>query len=281
MPAQLRKRVQVAPGEPVDLAALDPRATPQAPGGKSATRAAMEKQGPPLAARQEALYAEATGGGTRRLLLVLQGMDTSGKGGVVKHVIGMVNPQGVQITSFKKPTPEELRHHFLWRVRRALPRAGMIGIFDRSQYEDVLVARVHQLAPAAVIERRYAEINRFESRLVADGVAVVKCFLHLSYDEQRERLLARLDDPTKRWKFNEGDLAERARWDDYQEAYRIALERCSTPEAPWYAIPADRKWYRDWAVARLLHETLADLDPRHPTPDLDVAALKKRLAPPN
>jgi PPK2 family polyphosphate:nucleotide phosphotransferase len=280
VPAQLRKRLRVAPGGPVDLAALDPRSTPRAPGGKSATRSAMEKQGPPLAALQEALYAEATGGGPRRLLLVLQGMDTSGKGGVVKHVIGMVNPQGVQITSFKKPTPEELRHHFLWRVRRALPRAGMIGIFDRSQYEDVLVARVHELAPAAVIEARYAEINRFESRLVADGVAVVKCFLHLSYDEQRERLLARLDDPTKRWKFNEGDLAERARWDDYQEAYRIALERCSTPEAPWYAIPADRKWYRDWAVARLLHETLADLDPHYPTPDLDIPALTKRLAPP-
>jgi PPK2 family polyphosphate:nucleotide phosphotransferase len=241
----------------------------------------MEQQRPPLAALQEALYAEAAGGGTRRLLLVLQGMDTSGKGGVVEHVIGMVNPQGVQITSFKKPTPQELRHHFLWRVRRAVPRAGMIGIFDRSHYEDVLVVRVHELVPAEVIERRYAEIDRFERQLVAGGVTVVKCFLHLSYDEQRERLLARLGDPSKHWKFNEGDLAERARWDDYQEAYRIALERCSTPEAPWYAIPADRKWYRDWAVARLLHETLTDLDPHYPTPDLEVDALEKRLAPPN
>jgi PPK2 family polyphosphate:nucleotide phosphotransferase len=187
----------------------------------------------------------------------------------------------VHIVSFKKPTPAELRHHFLWRVRRAVPAAGMIGIFDRSHYEDVLVARVHQLAPAAVIERRYAEIDRFERQLAAAGVAVVKCFLHLSYGEQRERLLARLDDPSKHWKFNEGDLAERARWDEYQEAYRIALERCSTPEAPWYAIPADRKWYRNWAVVCLLHETLTDLDPHYPTPDLDVRALKKRLAPPN
>jgi PPK2 family polyphosphate:nucleotide phosphotransferase len=281
MTPSLRERLRVAPGEPVDLAALDPRATPLAPGGKRATRAAMEGQGAPLAALQEALYAEAAGGGTRRVLLVLQGMDTSGKGGVVEHVIGMVNPQGAHIASFKRPTPQELRHHFLWRVRRAVPAAGMIGIFDRSHYEDVLVVRVHQLVPAEVVERRYAEINRFESQLAADGVAVVKCFLNVSYDEQRERLLDRLDDPSKHWKFHEGDLAERARWADYQEAYRVALERCSTPEAPWYAIPADRKWYRNWAVARLLHETLSDLDPQYPTPELDVRGLKKRLAPPN
>jgi PPK2 family polyphosphate:nucleotide phosphotransferase len=215
------------------------------------------------------------------VLLVLQGMDTSGKGGVVEHVIGLVNPQGAHIASFKKPTPEELRHHFLWRVRRALPPSGTIGIFDRSHYEDVLVVRVHELLPAEVVERRYAEINRFEAQLVADGVAVVKCFLNVSYDEQRERLLARLDDPSKHWKFNEGDLAERARWAEYQEAYRLVLERCSTPEAPWYAVPADRKWYRNWAVAQLLHETLAELDPRYPTPELDLPALKKRLAPPN
>ncbi len=281
MAASLRDRLRIAPGEPVDLAALDPRATPLAPGGKSATKTAMEQQGGPLAALQEALYAQATTGAPARVLVVLQGMDTSGKGGVIEHVIGLVNPQGVQISSFKKPTPAELRHHFLWRIRRAVPRPGMIGIFDRSHYEDVLIARVHQLAPAETIERRYADIARFERQLVADGVAVVKCFLHLSYDEQRERLLARLDDPAKHWKFNEGDLAERARWTDYQEAYRTALERCSSPEAPWYAVPADRKWYRNWAVGTLLLETLRELDPRYPTPELDVRALKKRLAPPN
>jgi PPK2 family polyphosphate:nucleotide phosphotransferase len=273
--------LRVPPGEPVDLAALDPRATPLAPGGKKETRAAMAEHGAPLAALQEALYAEATGGGTRRVLVVLQGMDTSGKGGVIDHVIGLVSPQGVQIASFKKPSAEELRHDFLWRVRRALPRPGMIGIFDRSHYEDVLVARVRGLAPAEVIERRYAQIARFERRLAGEGVTLVKCFLHLSYDEQRERLLARLADETKHWKFNPGDLAERARWDDYQEAYRLVLERCSTSAAPWYAVPADRKWYRNWAIARLLLETLRGLDPQYPRPDLDVPALTAALAPPN
>ena len=281
MAPSLRTRLRVVPGKPVDLAARDPRATPLAPGGKSATREAIDEQGPALAALQEALYAEATAGGTRRLLLVLQGMDTSGKGGVIEHVIGLVNPQGVRIASFKKPTAEELSHDFLWRIRRALPGPGTVGIFDRSHYEDVLVVRVHALVPPEEVEGRYAEINAFERELVSSGVTVVKCFLHLSYDEQRERLLARLDDPSKHWKFNEGDLAERARWDEYQEAYRIALERCSTQEAPWYVVPADRKWYRNWAVARLLHEALSDLDPRYPAPELDVPALRARLAPPN
>ena len=237
----------------------------------------MEAAGASLAAAQEALFAERT----RRVLVVLQGMDTSGKGGVIDHVIGLVSPQGVHIRSFKKPTEAELRHHFLWRVRAALPGPGMIGIFDRSHYEDVLVARVHALAAPEVLEKRYADIARFEAGLVEQGCTLVKCFLHISYDEQRERLLARLADPAKHWKFNEGDLAERARWADYQEAYRIALERCSTDAAPWYAVPADRKWYRNWAVGRLLEETFAELDPQYPRPDLDVKRLTKALAPPN
>jgi PPK2 family polyphosphate:nucleotide phosphotransferase len=215
------------------------------------------------------------------VLVILQGMDTSGKGGVIEHVIGLVNPQGVHIHSFKRPSAEELRHHFLWRVRRALPEPGMIGIFDRSQYEDVLVVRVHRLATPEVVEKRYGEIARFEAGLADQGYGLVKCFLHISYDEQRERLLARLADPDKYWKFNEGDLAERRRWADYQEAYRIALERCSTPRAPWYAVPADRKWYRNWAIGRLLLETVRELDPQFPRPDLDVKALTKALAPPN
>ena len=277
MAKSIRDALRVPPGQPVDLDELDTRATPLAPGGKKKSAAAMLADGTELAGLQEKLFAAAGA----RVLLVLQGMDTSGKGGVIEHVIGMVNPQGVHIASFKKPTAEELRHHFLWRVRRALPAPGLIGIFDRSHYEDVLVARVHGLAPPEIVEKRYAEIARFESQLVDQGFALVKCFLHVSYDEQRERLLARLDDPAKHWKFNPGDLAERARWADYQEAYRIALERCSTDSAPWYAVPADRKWYRNWAIGRLLLETVRDLDPRYPQPALDVPALKKALAPPN
>jgi PPK2 family polyphosphate:nucleotide phosphotransferase len=273
----LRDVLRVTPGQPVDLDELDARATPLAPGGKKRTTAGMVAAGDSLAELQEALYASAQW----RVLVVLQGMDTSGKGGVIDHVIGLVNPQGVHIASFKRPTPAELRHHFLWRVRAALPGPGLIGIFDRSHYEDVLIARVHSLVPPDVIEKRYAEIARFEAKLVEDGYALVKCFLHISYDEQRERLLARLDDPRKHWKFNPGDLAERARWTEYQEAYRIALERCSTDAAPWYAVPADRKWYRNWAVGRLLLETVRDLDPRYPQPDLDVPALTRALAAPN
>jgi PPK2 family polyphosphate:nucleotide phosphotransferase len=277
MAKSLRDVLRVPPGDPVDLAALDSRATPLAPGGKSKTATAMAADGAELARLQEALYASAA----RRVLVVLQGMDTSGKGGVIEHVIGLVNPQGVHIYSFKKPTAEELRHHFLWRVRRALPEPGMIGIFDRSHYEDVLIVRVHRLATPEVVEKRYGEIARFEAGLADQGYALVKCFLHISYDEQRERLLARLADPDKHWKFNEGDLAERRRWADYQEAYRIALERCSTPGAPWYAVPADRKWYRNWAIGRLLLETVRELDPQFPRPDLDVKALTRALAPPN
>ncbi len=277
MAKSLRDALRVPPGEPVDLAGLDPRATPLAPGGKRQTADAMAADGAELARLQEALFAS----GDRRVLVVLQGMDTSGKGGVIEHVIGLVNPQGVHIHSFKKPTAQELRHHFLWRVRRALPEPGMIGIFDRSHYEDVLVVRVHRLATPEVVEKRYGEIARFEAGLADQGYALVKCFLDISYDEQRERLLARLEDPDKHWKFNEGDLAERQRWADYQEAYRIALERCSTPQAPWYAVPADRKWYRNWAIGRLLLETVRELDPRFPHPDLDVKALTKALAPPN
>ena len=258
MARSLRDALRVPPGDPVDLAALDSRATPGAPGGKKKTATAIAADGAELARLQEALYASAA----RRVLVVLQGMDTSGKGGVIEHVIGLVNPQGVRIHSFKRPTAEELRHHFLWRVRRALPEPGMIGIFDRSHYEDVLVVRVHRLATPEVVEKRYGEIARFEAGLADQGYGLVKCFLHISYDEQRERLLARLADPDKHWKFNEGDLAERRRWADYQEAYRIALERCSTPRAPWYAVPADRKWYRNWAIGRLLLETVRELDPQ-------------------
>jgi PPK2 family polyphosphate:nucleotide phosphotransferase len=274
---RLRDALRHDPGGP-SFAGLEPDATPKAPGGKRRTLAKLEERGVELAGLQERLYAEATEpGATRRVLLVLQGMDTSGKGGTIKHVIGLVNPQGVAIASFKKPTEEELRHHFLWRVRHRVPAPGMLGIFDRSHYEDVLVARVHHLADRSTIERRYEEINRFEAKLAQEGVAIVKVFLHLSFEEQRERLLARLRTPEKHWKFNPADVEERQRWPGYQRAYDLALERCSTEHAPWYVVPADHKWYRNWAVGRLLLETLRELDPQYPQPDLDVEELERGL----
>src|SRR3954471_14850392 len=239
------------PAGQVDLGALDPHATPGFEGGKSAGKKALQELGAELADLQEKLFAEGYTGSRQRVLLVLQGMDTSGKGGVLSHTVGMLEVSGVALKSFKKPTDEELAHDFLWRIERALPAPGEIGIFDRSHYEDVLVVKVHELAAPAEIERRYAAINDFEQRLAATGTTIIKCMLHISPDEQRERLLARLDDPTKQWKFKPGDVDERARWDDYQAAYETALERCNTPNAPWYVIPSDRKWYRNWATAQL------------------------------
>jgi PPK2 family polyphosphate:nucleotide phosphotransferase len=250
-----------------DLSAVDTRSKPGVESRKQA-EAAFADDSDELATLQERLYAE----NTRAVVVLLQGMDTCGKDGTVKHVVGQVNPGGLRITSFKKPTKEELSHDFLWRIRRALPEAGHLGIFNRSQYEDVLIVRVHDLADW---KGRYDEINDFEAKA---GVTWIKCMLHISRDEQRERLLARLDDPTKRWKFNEGDLAERKLWDDYAAAYQDALARCDTDAAPWYVVPADRKWYRNWAIQQLLLETLRELDPQYPErKDLDVPALKKRL----
>lgn len=262
----------------LDLAAVDPRARPIGPRDKAAAAEEMTDLGERLDQLQEALYAEATGGSPRALLLVLQGMDTSGKGGVIGHVGGLVNPQGLQIATFKKPTEEELAHHFLWRVRRQVPVPGRIGIFDRSHYEDVLVARVDSLVPEDVWRRRYTEITEFEAELDAQGVTIVKCMLHISAKEQAERLLARLDNPQKRWKYNPGDLDTRAKWPAYQEAYAEALRRTDTDATPWYVIPSDRKWYRNWAIAALLAEALADLDPRFPKPGFDVDAERARLA---
>jgi PPK2 family polyphosphate:nucleotide phosphotransferase len=269
--------LRLEPGAPVDLTALDPRATPGVE-----TRAQAEAQLAVLAARvgelQERLYAAAAGGDSkRRVLLVLQGMDTAGKGGTVRHVAGLLDPNGTRIKAFKAPTPEELEHDFLWRIRQAVPDAGQIGIFDRSQYEDVLVAKVRKLALPMHIGRRYAGINRFEKSLADDGCVVVKCFLHISPEEQRERLLARLDDPDKHWKYNPTDVDDRLLWPDFQEAYRIALERCGTADAPWHAIPADRKWYRNYAVLRLLIEALESIDPHYPSGHFDLAAERARV----
>ena len=222
---------------------------------------------------QERLFAEHK----RSLLIVLQGMDTSGKDGTINHVIGGMNPQGVLITGFKQPTPVERRHGFLWRIRKRLPDDGQIGIFNRSHYEDVVIARVHDLAKPPIIERRYGVINRFEKELVRGGTKIVKICLHISYAEQRRRLVDRLRDPDKNWKFKETDIDERAFWDDYQSAYSIALTQCSTEWAPWYVVPANDKDYRNWAISRLLIDLLEEMNPQYPHPKLDVPRLLKRL----
>jgi PPK2 family polyphosphate:nucleotide phosphotransferase len=265
------------PSGPVDLAAYDPSSTPGV-----ASREDAEAELPALTARldelQERLYASARGGNSkRRVLLVLQGMDTSGKGGTVRHVIGQLDPNGVRLTAFKAPTEEELAHDFLWRIRAALPVPGQVGIFDRSHYEDVLIGKVRKLALPMVIGRRYILINKFEQGLVDDGCVVVKCFLHIGSDEQRDRLLARLDDPNKHWKYNPGDVDERQLWPQYQDAYRIALEKTSTEAAPWHVIPSDHKWYRNYAITRLLVEALERIDPEYPAGDFDVAAERERV----
>lgn len=277
MAKTLRKALAVPSGT-VDLAAYDSHATPGLDTDKQDVPDLMESVGARLEELQERLFA---GGrsekSTRSVLLLLQGMDTSGKGGIVKHSVGLVDPQGVDITSFKKPTKTELAHDFLWRIGTALPEPGMLGIFDRSQYEDVLIGRVRKLADDKEIDRRYGAINDFEEAYVAGGGTIVKCFLHITADDQKERLEARLEDPTKHWKYNPGDLDERALWADYQQAYEIALERCSTDAAPWFLVPSGHKSYRNWAVAQLLLETLESLDLKWPKADFDVKAEKQKL----
>jgi PPK2 family polyphosphate:nucleotide phosphotransferase len=264
--------------EQLDLAAVDPRGRPVGPRDKDDAAEAVVELADRLEGLQEALFAEATGGGRRSLLLVLQGMDTSGKGGVIRHVAGLVNPQGLQIASFKRPTPEELAHDFLWRIRKQLPVPGRIGVFDRSHYEDVLVVRVDGLVSEPIWRERYRTIRDFEAELSAQGTTVVKCMLRISPKEQAERLLARLDEEDKLWKYNPGDLDARAKWPAYQQAYTDALRETDTDAAPWYVIPADRKWYRDWAVASILAETLQEMDPRYPATDFDVDAERARIA---
>jgi PPK2 family polyphosphate:nucleotide phosphotransferase len=266
-----------APAGAVDLSAMDTRSTPGFGGKKADARNVQPKLAERIATLQEQLFAEGRTGGSRSVLLVLQGMDTSGKGGTVKHVVGQVDPGGVHVVAFRKPTREEREHDFLWRIRKELPEPGMLAVFDRSHYEDVVAARVRNLAPRRVWSRRYAAINRFEERLAARGTVIVKCFLHISPEEQRERLLARLDDPTKHWKYRPGDLDDRALWDDFQRAYGDAIERCSTDAAPWYVVPADRKWYRNWAISRLLIERLEELGLGWPVATFDVAEQKALL----
>jgi len=255
------------------MESVDPESTPGLKGGKKKAQRDIDNGQAVLFELHERLYAEHK----RSLLVVLQGMDTAGKDGTVTHVMRNFNPQGVVITSFKAPTPQEKRHGFLWRIRKRLPDPGYIGIFNRSHYEDVLITRVHNLAPRTVIDRRYGQINSFESELVRTGTTVVKFCLDISYAEQRKRLIDRLKDRDKHWKFNEQDIDERGYWDDYMSAYGLAITRCSTEEAPWYVIPANDKLYRNWAVTNILVETLQEMKPEYPRPKLDIPRLMKRL----
>jgi PPK2 family polyphosphate:nucleotide phosphotransferase len=267
-----------------ELSRLDPRATLGLPrlrsdelNAKSWSRTEVTRLGVLLGARQERMFARAKAGvDRRRLLLVLQAVDCGGKDGTVRSVVGAMNPLGVHLKAFGPPSVEEQKQHFLWRISQALPPAGYVGVFNRSHYEDVLAVRVRRLAPESVWRRRYDEINSFEESLVKDGLTIVKVMLHISYDEQADRLLARLDDPTKRWKFNAADLDDRALWAEYQKAYGDVLDRCSAA-APWHVVPADRKWYRNWAVANILLAHLDEMHLDYPVVDLDLDELRARL----
>lgn len=269
-----------------DLASIDAKDTPGALAGKGKPwgKEQLRAVGTELARYQEMLYAQArvarpdTPQARRRVLLVLQGMDCSGKGGTVRNLGRTMNPVGLRVATFGAPSESERRQHFLVRVRRALPPYGMVGFFDRSHYEDVLAARVRALVPESEWQRRYDEINEWEDELTRDGVSIVKVLLHISYEEQTRRLASRLDNPHKHWKFSPVDIDDRHLWDAYQDAYAEVLRRCHTERSPWYVVPADRKWYRDWAVAMLLLATLRDLDLRYPDAHFDVAEQRRRLA---
>ncbi|MEP6841917.1 MAG: PPK2 family polyphosphate kinase [Pseudolysinimonas sp.] len=265
-------------GADFDLSAVDTASTPGFDGGKKEGARSLAAGAGELAELQEKLYANGLSGDQRRILLVLQAMDTAGKGGIVGHVVSAVNPYGVHIAAFKAPTDEEKAHNFLWRIRKQLPTPGMLGVFDRSHYEDVLVHRVRHFSTPEVIEARYGEIVDFENKLTADGTTIIKVMLHISNGQQKKRLEARLDDRTKLWKFNPGDIDDRELWPAFMEAYQIAITRTSTDAAPWYVIPADHKWYARLAVQQLLLDALHDLRQDWPAADYDVAEQKARLA---
>jgi PPK2 family polyphosphate:nucleotide phosphotransferase len=263
-PITRNARIRIA-----DRDARRPGGVPRGAELKKKTKALLER----MTDLQERLFAESE----RSLLVILQARDTGGKDGTIRRVFDAVNPQGCIVTSFKTPTDIELSHDFLWRIHKAVPAKGMIGIFNRSQYEDVLAARVHGLVPRAVWSKRYDQINDFERGLSGNGVTVVKFFLHISKDEQKARLRARLADPTKQWKFNAGDLKDRARWASYTAAYRDALRKCSTPWAPWYVVPADKKKVRDYLVAQVVVDTLKRMSPRYPKADKEVLELEREI----
>ena len=261
----------------VRLAEVDPRSTPGFDGDKREGERVLAAGAKPLAELQERLYAASKAGGDRSVLLMVQGMDTAGKGGIMRHVVGQVDPQGVRIKAFKAPTAAERRHDFLWRIEKELPAPGMIGVFDRSHYEDVLIHRVHGLTPTDELQERYGKIVEFERQIAERGIRMVKVMLHISYEEQGARLLERLDRPDKHWKYNPGDVDERAHWGDYAEAYEVAINRTARASAPWHVVPADRKWFARLAVHELLVEALQEIDPQWPAADFDVAAERERL----
>jgi PPK2 family polyphosphate:nucleotide phosphotransferase len=260
------------------LADLDASAKPGWTGDRAAGERRSAELGTELSELQERLYAQGRSGGTRAVLLVLQGMDTSGKGGIVRHVLGMVDPQGVQHRAFGVPTDAEHEHDFLWRIRAALPAPGRIGVFDRSHYEDVVVVRVHGLVPEPVWRARYDQINEFEAEVSASGTTIVKVLLAVSPQEQKARLRERLERPDKHWKYNPGDIDERLVWPKYQEAYQALLDRTSTDYAPWHVVPCDKKWYSRLAITELLIEALESFNLSWPPADFDVEVEKKRLA---
>jgi PPK2 family polyphosphate:nucleotide phosphotransferase len=258
-------------GKGFSLAGVDPDSTPGYSGSKADGRSLLAEMDGQLSAVQEKLFAESRFGGTKRILLILQAMDTAGKGGIVSHVMAAMDPQGVQFKAFKAPTDEEKSYDFLWRIEKEVPAAGMVGVFDRSHYEDVLIHRVHGWASPDEIKRRYVAINEFEARLSDSGTHVIKVMLHIGGDEQKERLLARLDNPAKHWKYNRGDLDERAFWDDYMSAYQAAIDETSTAHAPWHVVPANKKWFARIAVQQLLLGALSDMNLKWPKAEFDVA----------
>jgi PPK2 family polyphosphate:nucleotide phosphotransferase len=258
----------IKPGKKVDLSEFDPADTGGFEGGKAQAHTKLLKLTTELESLQELLYAEHR----HKLLIVLQAMDTGGKDGTIRRVFEGVNPQGVRVASFKAPTAIELDHDYLWRIHQCLPGKGEMVIFNRSHYEDVLVVRVHELVPPEVWKKRYDQINAFEKMAYEEGTTILKFFLHISPEEQKKRLLARLKDETKQWKFNPADLKERQLWKIYMQAYEEVLTRTSTDYAPWFLIPADKKWYRDWAVATIIIDTLKDLGMKYPKPAFDLEA---------
>jgi PPK2 family polyphosphate:nucleotide phosphotransferase len=262
MSSQFAKKFMVGPGKAYSLTKTSAR-DDRAFGGKEAAKVQIKEDAKSIDELQDRLYAE----GERSLLVVLQGMDCSGKDGTVRAVFNTCGPIGVEVTPFKVPSEEERAHDYLWRVHKACPRKGIIGIFNRSHYEDVLVVKVKKFAKPEAIERRYEEINQFEKMLSDNGTRIVKFMLHISKEEQAERLRERVADPTKQWKFNPGDLADRKLWNDYMAAYETALTRCSTAHAPWHVIPADRNWSRNAAISRIVRETLEEMAPKYPPPD--------------
>ena len=269
MPKAFSEELRVG-GRGFTSAHRDPSSTPGATTQEAAI-AATEKIAKKIRGLQYKLYAE----GRQSLLIVLQGLDAAGKDGTIRHVLGMMNPQGCTVTSFKQPTPEEARHDFLWRIHPHTPGKGSVAVFNRSHYEDVLIARVHQLCPASELNRRYEHINQFEALLSAQAnTRVIKFFLHISKEEQLARFASRLDDPEKNWKISAADYTERRYWTAYHDAYEIALEKTSTEAAPWFCIPADHKWYRNYAVANIVLETLQAMSPQLPKPTVDLQAIR-------